>query len=114
MKGTDKMNKLSCAVKDCVNNACGLCCLEKIIVEGPSAVKCEGTSCVSFVAKRDGAQNSCAKNNCAHEETNIVCKAEHCVYNANTKCTASKVNVGCVKGAVCVSSETECETFKAK
>ena len=43
------MNKLSCAVKECVNYSSGLCCLEKIFVDGVSAMKSAGTSCASIL-----------------------------------------------------------------
>ena len=108
------MNKLSCTVKDCVNNESGLCSLEKIMVEGPSALKSAGTSCASFIPRKGNAQNSCAKGNCVSAETKIECKAEHCNYNSNCKCTAEKVNVGCMCPEVCTMSQTECETFKTK
>ena len=108
------MNKLSCAVKECVNYSSGLCCLEKIFVDGVSAMKSAGTSCASFVAKKNAAENSCARGNCASAETRIQCKAEKCVYNSNDKCTADKVNVGSVCPDVSTMSETECETFKMR
>ena len=108
------MNKLSCAVKECVNHVSGLCALDRIVVEGPSANKSAGTSCASFVPKSVSAHNSCCKTGSASADTKIDCMAEKCSYNSNLKCTAQKVNVGCVCPGVCTMSETECETFKAK
>ena len=108
------MNKLSCAVKDCVNYSSGLCSLEKIIVDGPSASKSAGTSCASFIPKKGAAENSCRGGSCLSLDTKIECKANKCAYNANSKCTADKVNMGCVCSDVCTMSQTECETFKVK
>lgn len=108
------MNKLTCQVTSCAHNEDCLCDLSKINVEGPGASSMEQTCCASFTeGGSNAAQNSCA-NGGACRETNIDCKAEHCTYNKNCKCTAKNVSVGCGCASPCVMSETECCTFSAR
>ena len=107
------MNKLSCQVSSCGNNESGLCCLNKIKVDGPSASVSAGTCCASFVEKGTASATNYAGSSCnASPDTKIDCKAEKCSYNHNCKCDAHNVDVGCCCSSPKAMSETECCTFK--
>ena len=107
------MNRLSCQVSNCNNWDSGLCCLNKIKVDGPSASVSSGTCCASFSERNQDASNSNTLfSNSAEPETNIGCKAETCVHNKHCKCTANNVNVGCCCSSPKSMSETECCTFR--
>ena len=53
------MPLLNCTVKNCLYNKDEYCAKGNILVDGRTAKMSEGTSCKSFVEKRESASNSC-------------------------------------------------------
>ena len=104
------MSNLHCQVKNCGNNSQGLCSLNKIKIEGPGAAVSSQTCCFSF-SENKGAQNSISSY--ASPETNIECKAQNCVHNNNSKCSANSITVNSISHNPSVLSETECSSFRS-
>lgn len=105
------MNKLACQVTECANNQNSMCCLSKIMVDGPRAKTCDGTCCASFTTST-GATNHAGSNCDSSPDTKISCKANHCTHNQGGKCDANNVTVGSLCSCPSVMCETECCTFK--
>lgn len=105
------MTTLKCSAVTCVYNDNQLCSKGDILVGGENAHLSSETCCTSFRQRNENASN-CASNGCGCHEIQIDCKANHCTYNDNCKCTASAINVD--GGHASESSETCCETFQAK
>ncbi len=104
------MTKLNCAATNCIYNDDRLCCKGDIQVEGKDAMTSNGTCCASF---RD-SKNVSGKNSAMEPkgEIQIDCKACHCMYNDDCKCTAGQIGVG--GSMACDCQETECMTFCCK
>lgn len=106
------MNRLECNVTSCQHYCDNLCCLQGIHVDGPAAKESSQTCCDSYEERhRSYGENSSACGRTPSVESSISCKAEHCTYNENCKCTAEQVHVGCSCGEVSTKSGTECCTF---
>ncbi len=56
-------------------------------------------------------ENNCNKN-CDCEICGICCHATDCVHNDDKRCMAGHINIGSSNAKT--SSETDCETFKAR
>ena len=109
------MNKLKCSVTTCRHNENQLCDLNKIRVDGPAATESCDTCCVSYAERTKGTSNMFTGNNStASESTEILCSAEHCMYNSNKKCNADNVKVEPCCADPCVISETSCATFRPR
>ncbi|OFI07484.1 hypothetical protein CLOACE_03130 [Clostridium acetireducens DSM 10703] len=117
--------ELICSAANCVYNSNGLCSANNISVKGSTAHSSTGTECNTF--KEKGFKNAItnvANMNVPGEirqvfskdsiemSPNIRCEAVNCIYNSNTDCNASNVQIhgpGADK-----SCYTQCETFKEK
>lgn len=100
---------LECSVQNCVNNSCSHCSLNEIIVSGSNTYQPDGTNCENFINKSKALTNSICT---ADPYTNINCRAKHCTYNNDFKCTADSINVSGYTADTLES--TQCSSFLYK
>ncbi|MBQ7972143.1 MAG: DUF1540 domain-containing protein [Lachnospiraceae bacterium] len=102
------MAELSCKVTNCTYNKDKLCCKGDILVGGTHAKESGSTCCESFVQKKSDSYTSAT----AHPSNTISidCEAVNCVYNADYKCKAKKVDI--LGNGALNSAGTSCGTFK--
>lgn len=86
------MTNLECSVHNCAANYNDLCSLDKIDVKGAGATQKSATSCASFREQSSSMTNSMASGS-ADPQTNIVCDANTCRYNASNMCHASSIKI---------------------
>ncbi|MDE6903378.1 MAG: DUF1540 domain-containing protein [Lachnospiraceae bacterium] len=101
------MTRLVCSATNCLYNDDRYCCKGDIQIEGEGATTSNATCCSSF-RERKGEMG----RNAAMEPTRdieIDCKACHCKYNEDCRCTADQIGIG--GSHACKCQETECMTF---
>lgn len=84
------MTNLKCSVYSCTHHKGDMCCKPNIKVGDPQAQTANETTCVSYAPK--GNENNIGYTT-PNESLEIVCSATECVYNENTKCSASNVSI---------------------
>lgn len=104
------MAELRCQADTCTYNKEKCCCKGDIMVGGKHAECCDETCCESFFQKRgEGMTNATSHPS---PTISVDCEASKCVYNANYKCTAERVEIS--GSGADTSRETCCSTFKEK
>lgn len=104
---------LTCGAENCTYNKEHLCCKGDIMIGGKHAEESEATKCESFYEKRCECGNTMT-NSTSHPSKmiSIDCEAVKCIYNADYRCKADKVDI---KGnSARTSDDTLCATFKEK
>lgn len=107
------MAVLTCGAANCTYNKENLCCKGDIMVGGKQAMDCESTCCDSFHERKCGCSNS-VTDSTAHPSATISidCEATKCIYNADYRCNAEKVDI---KGSTAKNAQdTICATFQEK
>ena len=79
-----------------------MCCKPNIKVGGPDAQAAGETACVSYAPK--GNENNVGYTT-PNDRLEIACSATECVYNKNTKCSATNVSINTMGG------NAGCSTF---
>ena len=91
----------------CVYNKGQYCSKGDIMVGGKEAEEKKETCCESFMPRTENQATSSMGT--PSQKIDVDCKAHHCQYNKEYKCTAAKIDIG---GASANTSEqTECDTF---
>lgn len=104
------MAVLKCAVDTCSYNKSDCCCKGDIMVGGKHAENTDETCCDSF--REQGRDNFVSALDHPCQTICIDCEATKCIYNANYKCHAEKVDIkGC---HACDCKQTSCGTFREK
>lgn len=106
------MTVLRCAAVTCMYNKDQLCSKGEIDVTGANAREAEQTSCGSFRERGSGSVTNSVTNGCGCEQIQIDCGANTCIYNEQSKCTASAIQVDGSNAGT--SQETCCNTFQVK
>lgn len=104
------MTTLKCSATTCIYNEDHLCSRGEIDVMGAGAHRADETSCGSFRERSEGSASN--RTGCGCHEIQIECKAHHCTYNEDCKCTADAIHVAGEHAAD--SHQTECSTFQCK
>lgn len=105
------MPLLNCTVKNCLYNKDEYCAKGDILVDGRTAKKSEGTSCKSFVERRESVSNSCGCGS-ATPHIQVECKACECTFNKEERCDAEEITIAGRNACKC--SDTECGSFSVK
>lgn len=98
------MTNLKCSVFACTHHKGDMCCKPNIKVGEPGSQCREETSCVSYAPKGDENHVGCCTPN---ERLEIACSATECVYNKDTKCSASNVSINTMNGSAGCSTFTK-------
>ena len=104
------MPSLVCSVQNCVYNNAMYCSKGDIMVGGAEAEKCQDTCCESFQERK--MENAKSSMGTPSQEIKVDCKACHCTYNEDCKCTAGKIDI--TGAGASASRETECSTFECE
>ena len=96
------MTNLKCSVYSCIHHKGDHCCKPNIKVEGPKAMSSSETECASYATK--GPQNNVGTST-PNPQLEIVCSANECVYNKESKCHANNVSINTMGG------QAGCSTF---
>ncbi|MBQ5882960.1 MAG: DUF1540 domain-containing protein [Clostridia bacterium] len=104
---------IKCSVTDCIYNDNVCCTSSAIKINGEDAKTSVQTRCDTFSTKQ-GIMSSILSAADNTGSTKINCKAIHCRYNDDTKCTLESIDVGCTCDPCNCSSasETVCNSFK--
>ena len=105
------MPLLNCTVKSCLYNKDEYCAKGDILVDGRTAKMSEGTSCKSFVERKENASNSCGCGS-ATPHIQVECKACECTFNKEERSDAEEITI--TGRNACKCSDTECGSFCAK
>lgn len=104
------MPLLVCSAMSCVYNKGQYCSKGDIMVGGKEAETSGETCCESFKVRTENQATSSMGT--PSKTIHVDCKACHCQYNKEYKCTASQIDIA---GASAKQSEqTECGTFHCK
>lgn len=104
------MPLLVCSAMTCVYNKGQYCSKGDIMVGGKEAETSRETCCESFKARSENQATSSMGT--PSQKIHVDCKACHCQYNKDYKCTASQIDIA---GASANTSEqTECGTFNCQ
>lgn len=106
------MTVLKCYATTCVYNKEQLCSKGNIDVMGENAHLSEDTCCGSFRERSNSSPQNNYTSGCGCETIQINCKAHHCSYNDNCKCTAAAIQVGGENAKDC--QKTKCGTFQCE
>ncbi|MDO5423564.1 MAG: DUF1540 domain-containing protein [Eubacteriales bacterium] len=101
---------LVCSAISCVYNNGEYCSKGDIMVGGKEAEKPQDTCCESFQAR--GENRATSSMGTPSQTIDVDCKACHCHYNSDCKCTAEKI--GIIGAGACKCEQTECGTFETR
>ena len=102
------MPLLVCSAQKCVYNNGMYCSKGDIQVEGADANAPQDTCCASF--KERSKDQAASSMGTPSQTIDVDCKARHCCFNEDCKCTANKI--GIVGAAACECEQTECGSFE--
>ncbi|AYD39416.1 DUF1540 domain-containing protein [Clostridium fermenticellae] len=117
--------KLSCDVRNCVNNISGLCDAYMINIIGSNARENSSTECETFADKNilnmaksrfinsnlDGEFKQIFTNESIEMSPKIKCEAKNCVHNANGDCSAANIQIH--ESRTKDGNLSQCQTFKS-
>jgi len=102
------MAELRCKAVHCMYNKDKYCSKGDILVGGKHASNSDETCCQSFAERKENSVNSAM---CHPSETIYIdCEASKCMYNADYKCFAERVEIN--GSNACCCKDTACATFK--
>ena len=104
------MPLLVCSAMTCVYNKGQYCSKGDIMVGGKEAETPQQTCCESFIARSENQATSSMGT--PSQKIDVDCKACHCQYNKDCKCTASQIDI--TGAAANHSEQTECGTFNTR
>lgn len=100
------MAHIVCTVSNCYYNKREGCTAPSLNVDGEQADESRFTCCDTFIEQKPGVRSSLSE---PKSNTQISCKATHCVYNEHEKCEAERVVVNGKNADH--PEETCCSTF---
>lgn len=108
------MTKLQCNAVHCAYNKGDCCGRREIEVGGAGATDFAETCCESFSPAHSGeAQNkSCGCGKPTPTDIPVHCRATNCLYNDNSRCTASVIQMVGQNAEKC--EQTSCDTFDCR
>lgn len=94
---------IKCLSTNCNFNNSGICNASVINIEGFDANITPETYCKTFIDCSNSSTMSSSVHNPETSSKNIICSASNCMYNFNSACKSSEIQVN--------SLNNTCETF---